>query len=275
MTRTGENSRAEFIFTCERTKETCGVAAQGIFLYVTMHRDTACDRVSLKLSNKVMHTIDELAHISGVPGRTIRFYNTQGMLPPPTMRGRVAYYDEEHLLVLNIIKELKEQQNLPLETIKQMLEIRAKYGEVQMNFALKQRLQRSLTGSDQEVRLSKEALMRQTGTSEKWIDELTAQDLLFPVKTDNGLIYSNDDILLLQLYERLEYLGLPIALPSLMRFQLRQLVRSEIAALEQDVQPRWREEGLSSEQQVEQFQMILTLIDTLISVMHRKLLYQL
>ena len=221
-----------------------------------------------------MHTIDELAHISDMPSRTIRFYNTQGMLPPPTMHGRVAYYDEEHLLVLHIIKELKEQQNLPLETIKQMLEIRAKYGEVQMNLALKQRLQRSLTRG-QEVLLSKEALMQQTGASEKWIDELTDQDLLFPIKTENGLLYSNDDILLLQLYERLEDLGLPIALASLVRFQLRQLVRSEIAALEQYVQPRWQEEGLSSEQQVEQFQMILTLTDTLISVMHRKLLYQL
>ncbi|MGZ6353720.1 MAG: MerR family transcriptional regulator, partial [Ktedonobacteraceae bacterium] len=39
-----------------------------------------------------MHTIDELAHLSGMPSRTIRFYNTEGMLPPPTMRGRVAYY---------------------------------------------------------------------------------------------------------------------------------------------------------------------------------------
>jgi DNA-binding transcriptional MerR regulator len=221
-----------------------------------------------------MHTIDELAHISGMPSRTIRFYNTEGMLPPPTMRGRVAYYDEEHLLVLRIIKELKEQQNLPLETIKQMLEIRAEYGEMQMNLALKQRLQRSLTGG-QEVLLTKAALMQQTGVSEKRIDELTGQDLLFPTKTENELLYSSDDILLLQLYERLEDLGLPIALPSLVRFQLRQLVRSEIAALEQHAQPRWQEEGLSSEQQVEQFQMILTLIDTLISVMHRKLVYQL
>jgi DNA-binding transcriptional MerR regulator len=221
-----------------------------------------------------MHTIDELAHISGMPSRTIRFYNTQGMLPPPTMRGRVAYYDEEHLFRLNIIKELKEQQNLPLETIKQLLEIRAKYGEVQMNLALKQRLQRSLTGR-QEVPLSKEALMQQTGASEKWIDELTDQDLLFPTKTENELIYSNDDMLLLQLYKRLEDLGLPIALPSLVRFQLRQLARSEIAALEQYVQPRWQEEGLSAEQKVEQFQMILTLTDTLISIMHHKLVYQL
>ena len=240
-----------------------------------MHCNTACGTVSLKLGSEAMHTIDELAHISSMPSRTIRFYNTQGMLPPPTMRGRVAYYGEEHLLILNIIKELKEQQNLPLDTIKQMLDIRAKYGEVQMNLALKQRLQRSLTGGGQEVQLSKETLMQQTGASEKWIDELTGQDLLFPVKTENGPVYSSDDILLLQLYERLEYFGLPIALPALVRFQLRQLVRSEIAALEQHVRPRWREEGLSSEQQVEQFQMILTLTDTLISVMHRKLVYQL
>jgi DNA-binding transcriptional MerR regulator len=222
-----------------------------------------------------MHTIDELAHISGMPSRTIRFYNTQGMVPPPTMRGRVAYYGEEHLLVLNLIKELKEQQNLPLDTIKHMLEIRAKFGEVQMNLALKQRLQRSLTGGSQEVQLSKDTLMQQTGATEKWIDELTGQDLLFPVKTENGPVYSGDDILLLQLYERLEYLGLPIALPALIRFQLRQLARSEIAAIEQHVQPHWRAEGLTPEQQAEQFQMILTLTDTLISVMHRRLLYHL
>jgi DNA-binding transcriptional MerR regulator len=231
--------------------------------------------VLLKLDSVTLHTIDELAHVSGMPSRTIRFYNTQGMLPPPTMRGRVAYYDEEHLLVLRIIKELKEQQNLPLDTIKQMLEIRAKYGEMQMNLALKQRLQRSLTGGGQEVLLSKDAFMQQTGASEKWIDELTGQDLLFPIKKENELLYSSDDIVLLQLYDRLEHLGLPIALPSLVRFQLRQLVRSEIAAIEQYVQPRWQQEGLSSEQQVEQFQMILTLTDTLISVMHRKLVYQL
>jgi len=222
-----------------------------------------------------MHTIDELAHISGMPSRTIRFYNTQGMLPPPSMRGRVAFYGDEHLLVLNLIKELKEQQNLPLETIKHLLEIRAKFGEVQMNLALRQRLQRSLTGGGQEVRLSKETLMQQTGATEKWIDELTRQDLLFPLKTESGPMFSGDDILLLQLYERLEYLGLPIALPALIRFQLRQLARSEIAAVEQHVQPRWREEELTPEQQAEQFQMILTLTDTLISVMHRKLLYQL
>ena len=222
-----------------------------------------------------MHTIDELAYLSGMPSRTIRFYNTQGMLPPPTMRGRIAYYGEEHLLVLNIIKELREQQQLPLETIKQMLEIRARYGDLQMNLALKQRLLRPLTSRTQEVPLSKEALMQQTGATGEWIDELARQELLLPEQSEEGMTYSGDDILLLKIYERLEQFGLPLALPGLIRFQLRQLVRSENAALEQHVLPRWREEGLPPEKQAEQLEMILTLTDTLISVMHRRLLYQL
>jgi len=221
-----------------------------------------------------MHTIDELAHITGMPSRTIRFYNTQGLLPPPMMQGRVAYYDDEHVVVLNIIKELKEQQNLPLETIRQMLTIRAKQGEVQMNLALKQRLLRPFTAGGQDIRLTKEALMRQTGATTERIDELTSQGLLFPVQSEQEVLYTGDDVLLVELYERLEYLGLPIALPALIRFQLRQLVRSEIAAFEQHVQPRWREEGLAAEQQAEQLEAILTLTDTLISVMHRKLVYR-
>ncbi len=221
-----------------------------------------------------MHTIDELAHLTGLPSRTIRFYNTQGLLPPPVMQGRVAYYDDEHVVVLNIIKQLKEQQNLPLESIRQMLEIRASQGEVMMNLALKQRLLRPLSAGGQDVRLSKEGLLKQTGVKAEYIDELTKQGLLFPVQVDNEEMYSGDDVLLIELYERLKYLGLPLALPALIRFQLRQLVRSELAAFDQHVYPRWRDEGLSQEQQAEQLEAILTLTDTLISVMHRKLIYQ-
>lgn len=220
--------------------------------------------------------IDDLAHLSGMPSRTIRFYNTLGLLPPPIMQGRVAYYTQEHLLVLNLIKELKEQQNLPLDVIKQLLEIRAQEGNVQMNLALKQRLLRPLTSGDQQAQFFKEALMQQSGATVEQIDELTRQGLLFPSQTENGdeLLYTGDDLLLLELYHSFEKLGLPIALPTLIRFQLRQLVRSEIAALEQHVLPRWREESLPLEQQAKQFEEIFALTDTLISVLHRKMLHQ-
>ncbi len=215
---------------------------------------------------RTTYKIDELAHLSGIPSRTIRFYNTQGLLPAPLMRGRIAYYSQDHLLVLNVIKELKEQQNLPLEVIKQLLEIRAQHGDVQMNLALKQRLLRPLTSGGAEVQLSKEALMQQTGATEARIDELTSQGLLFPAQIKGQPVFSGDDVLLLQLYDGLEQLGLPIALPALIRFQLRQLVRSEIAAFEQHLQPGWRRDAHPSEQQRRQFETMLTLTDTLISV---------
>jgi DNA-binding transcriptional MerR regulator len=224
---------------------------------------------------RTTYKIDELTQLSGIPSRTIRFYNTQGLLPAPLMRGRIAYYNQDHLLVLNVIKELKEQQNLPLEVIKQLLEIRAQHGDVQMNLALKQRLLRPLTSGGAEVQLSKEALMQQTGTVEARIDELTSQGLLFPAQIKGQPVFSGDDVLLLQLYDGLEQLGLPIALPALIRFQLRQLVRSEIAAFEQHLQPGWRRDDHPSEQQRRQFETMLTLTDTLISVLHRKLLGQL
>jgi DNA-binding transcriptional MerR regulator len=224
---------------------------------------------------RTTYKIDELTQLSGIPSRTIRFYNTQGLLPAPLMRGRIAYYNQDHLLVLNVIKELKEQQNLPLEVIKQLLEIRAQHGDVQMNLALKQRLLRPLTSGGAEVQLSKEALMQQTGATQARIDELTSQGLLFPAQIKGQPVFSGDDVLLLQLYESLEQLGLPIALPALIRFQLRQLVRSEIAAFEQHLLPGWRKDAHPSEQQRRQFETMLTLTDTLISVLHRKLLGQL
>lgn len=229
--------------------------------------------------------IDDLAYLSALPSRTIRFYNTQGLLPAPLMRGRVAYYSREHLLVLNIIRELKEQQNLPLDVIKQLLAIRTQQGEVQMNLALKQRLQRTLNSGSgtQQVRLTKEELAQQANVSLEYIKDVTEQGLLFPALVqssdeaqDEQVIeeYNGDDLLLLDLYQRLEQLELPIALPQLMRFQLRQLVRSEIAAYEQHLLSRWRADNLPLEEQTAQFEQMLTLMDTLISVLHRKLLYQ-
>ncbi|HET9922028.1 MAG TPA: MerR family transcriptional regulator [Ktedonobacteraceae bacterium] len=218
--------------------------------------------------------IDDLAHVTGVPSRTIRFYNTEGLLPAPRMQGRVAYYTREHQQVLNIIKELKERQNLPLDVIKQLLEIRAAQGDVQMNLALKQRVLRPLTSSAPEIHLSKAELLQRGGISEAYLDELVQQGLLFPAESEGEQTFSGDDLLLLELYQELERLGLPIALPALIRFQLRQLVRSELAAFEQHLRSRWQEEDLPLEQQVEQFEQMLILTDTLISVLHRKLLYQ-
>lgn len=53
-------------------------------------------------------TVDELAARTGLTVRTVRFYATEGLLPPPERRGRVAYYDARHRLRLDLIKTLQE-----------------------------------------------------------------------------------------------------------------------------------------------------------------------
>jgi DNA-binding transcriptional MerR regulator len=53
-------------------------------------------------------TIDELAARTGMTVRTVRFYATEGLLPPPERRGRMAYYDSRHRLRLDLIRTLQD-----------------------------------------------------------------------------------------------------------------------------------------------------------------------
>jgi DNA-binding transcriptional MerR regulator len=55
------------------------------------------------------YTIDQLAARTGVPSRTIRFYQAKGVLPPPTRRGRVAFYDDSHAERLKVVSELQDK----------------------------------------------------------------------------------------------------------------------------------------------------------------------
>jgi DNA-binding transcriptional MerR regulator len=55
-------------------------------------------------------TIDELAARAGVTVRTVRFYGTKGLLPPPVIGPRrVGHYGQEHLSRLALIEELQHQ----------------------------------------------------------------------------------------------------------------------------------------------------------------------
>ncbi|WP_432138773.1 MULTISPECIES: MerR family transcriptional regulator [unclassified Streptomyces] len=55
-------------------------------------------------------TVDELAARAGVTVRTVRFYSTKGLLPPPVIGPRrVGHYGPEHLARLALIEELQRQ----------------------------------------------------------------------------------------------------------------------------------------------------------------------
>ncbi|MFD0311799.1 MerR family transcriptional regulator [Streptomyces sp. NPDC127119] len=67
-------------------------------------------------------TVDELAARAGVTVRTVRFYSTKGLLPPPVIGPRrVGHYSQEHLARLALIEEL-QQQGMTLAGIERYLQ---------------------------------------------------------------------------------------------------------------------------------------------------------
>ena len=66
-------------------------------------------------------TIDELARSAGVTTRTIRAYQTDGLLPHPRLSGRVGVYDEGHLARLRYIAHL-QGQGFSLAAIRALLD---------------------------------------------------------------------------------------------------------------------------------------------------------
>jgi DNA-binding transcriptional MerR regulator len=74
------------------------------------------------------YTIDELAAVTTIPSRTIRFYQSSGVLPKPDRRGRIAYYGASHIERLELIGKLQDR-GLRMRAIKDLVE-RIDSGEI-------------------------------------------------------------------------------------------------------------------------------------------------
>lgn len=52
-------------------------------------------------------TLEELTERVGITVRTVRFYTSKGLLPPPIRRGRSGYYSPQHVARLELVQELQ------------------------------------------------------------------------------------------------------------------------------------------------------------------------
>ena len=66
-------------------------------------------------------TIRELAERTGMTVRNIRAHQTRGLLPPPVVRGRTGYYNEEHVARIELTREM-QADGLNLEAIRRVLD---------------------------------------------------------------------------------------------------------------------------------------------------------
>jgi DNA-binding transcriptional MerR regulator len=66
-------------------------------------------------------TIRQLAERTGMTVRNIRAHQTRGLLPPPSVRGRTGYYNEEHVARIELTREM-QADGLNLEAIRRVLD---------------------------------------------------------------------------------------------------------------------------------------------------------
>ena len=66
------------------------------------------------------YSIAEVQDLTGLTGRTVRYYVSQGLISPAHGRGPSATYDRGHILRLKAIQKLKAD-HLPLDEIKRRL----------------------------------------------------------------------------------------------------------------------------------------------------------
>jgi DNA-binding transcriptional MerR regulator len=72
------------------------------------------------MNAETRYSLADLARVTGVTSRTVRYYIAQGLLPGANETGPGAWYDERHLARLQLIREL-QRQHLPLAEIRSRL----------------------------------------------------------------------------------------------------------------------------------------------------------
>ncbi|MET9381236.1 MerR family transcriptional regulator [Streptomyces sp. NPDC002928] len=123
-------------------------------------------------------TIDELAARAGVTVRTVRFYGTKGLLPPPVLGPRrVGHYGGEHLARLALIEEL-QHQGMTLAAIERYL--RRLPADLSAHDLALHRAVVASWAPDAVETVSREELRRRAGRplAEEDVDRLVAMDVV-------------------------------------------------------------------------------------------------
>ncbi|GAA2831069.1 MerR family transcriptional regulator [Kitasatospora sp. CM 4170] len=131
-----------------------------------------------EVAAEVRLTVDELAARAGVTVRTVRFYGTKGLLPPPELGPRrVGLYGAAHLDRLGLIEEL-QRQGLTLAAIERYL-ANLPQDSTPMDLAIHRALVASWTPEAPEA-VSRAQLERRVGRalSEEQLDRLAAMGAL-------------------------------------------------------------------------------------------------
>lgn len=151
------------------------------------------------------YRVDELASQVGLSVDTVRYYQSQGLLPQPAKDGRRAWYSDEHLARMKRILALKAK-GFSLGAIRGLFA-----GELDPSDAA---LVLAVAGSDQlgdGAALTLEELAARTGISPALLHAISREGLLTARGDGGEAVYSEADIGVIKAGLELLEAGLPLS----------------------------------------------------------------
>ncbi len=155
----------------------------------------------------------DLANLTGLPRQAIHFYINAGLLPAGAKTGRnMAYYTQEHVDRLKLIRKLQHERFLPLRAIKALLDGREEqFPHEQRTFlkAVSSELAGTLAPRDAGARATVEAetLLRDHGVDDVDLHRLMELGMVATTMKNGRLHLAEDDAWLIANLGRMRAAG--------------------------------------------------------------------
>jgi DNA-binding transcriptional MerR regulator len=141
--------------------------------------------------------ISELADRSDVSVGTIKHYLREGLLPEPVKTSRnMAYYPEEFVQRIRLIKQLQEERFMPLRLIKSMLDDEPERARALIE--LEDRILEHALKGEGQTRVSAAEVRRRYDIPQEVLDRLAELEVLTP--SSRG--YSRSDVRIIEAISR-------------------------------------------------------------------------
>lgn len=158
------------------------------------------------------YRMKDLCELTGLSRQAIHFYVQQGLVPPGKKTGRnMAYYGEEHLERLLLIRKLQHERFLPLKAIKAVLDGKAgRFAPAQRQILreIKDRLSEpSLHGPERVRTLDAQAVCKQHGVQLAELERMAEIGLVALVEDGGKPRIAEDDAWVVEHWGRIRALG--------------------------------------------------------------------
>jgi DNA-binding transcriptional MerR regulator len=176
--------------------------------------------------------ISELADRSDVSVGTIKHYLREGLLPEPVKTSRnMAYYPEEFVERIRLIKQLQEERFMPLRLIKSMLDDEPERARALIE--LEDRILEHALKGEGQTRVSAAEVKRRYDIPQEVLDRLAELEVLTP--SSRG--YSTSDIKIIEAISRFraggysEKIGFTVYDTVRYKRAMEELVKEEVRVL--------------------------------------------